>query len=383
MNRDQKIKFLVENCGYGEELLKAAPDELIEQMYQHEQEGGEDTAPAGGEGTPDTGAPDAPMASTTAISSTTDAPMASTTSTSPDAPMASTSPAASTSPMASTSPAAVSSPMASTEGGAAASTSPPAVPNNDDLHPPPSDAQFDDSADPAMMSDEERQAYADHYAAMYRKHKHYKANGEPAPMKPAATPPAPQAPAMSGYKEMGQFISAEIGRQLAPVIKGLETKLTGQLGQLNKFAESEIAAKKKASIDARLDVLVRQGKVLPAWLDAGLADSMMTLDAQTPHKFSETKSGKVVTFTLTPLDNFFRALESGPKLTEFRERAKTGTTNPTAGDDEAEVEKVALHYESFKENFPRNVTKESLIEGFKASRKHDKTMTASRFLDAG
>jgi hypothetical protein len=56
--------------------------------------------------------------------------------------------------------------------------------------------------------------------------------------------------------------------------------------------------------------------------------------------------------------------------------------DPAQKDPEAvkEAAQVAKHFEKFSENFPRGSTKQGLVSGFLANRRHDRTLTAAKFL---
>jgi hypothetical protein len=165
-----------------------------------------------------------------------------------------------------------------------------------------------------------------------------------------------------------------VAGHLAPTLKPIQDKVAG----LDKFAEDRMAADKKATVKARLDALVAQGKVLPAERDAGLDDTAYALDATAVRKFSE-KGGKAV--SLTPFDHFFKTLEARPNLVRFGERVAAGKGSPDAAD--GEVAKVEAHYESFREDFAKlQTSKDDFVGAFKALKKRRPDATADSFLGA-
>lgn len=152
-------------------------------------------------------------------------------------------------------------------------------------------------------------------------------------------------------------------------------KLKSQLAEIQRFAEQEKAARKKATVKAELDALVQAGKVLPAEIDAGLADVLCAADSATVMKFSE--GGKTV--ETTAFDRLLAALKARPVLVKFGERIAGGKAKTSSEDDE--VAKVEEHFEQFSEQLTKvGVTKDKLVSGFKAERKRRPSVTADEFV---
>lgn len=85
-----------------------------------------------------------------------------------------------------------------------------------------------------------------------------------------------------------------------------------------EFAESE-AKRKKADTTAKINAVIesgiKSGTIAPAWKDAGIAQFMEALDADSPIEFGDAKAKK------TGLEWFTDFLESMPKLVDFSEIA--------------------------------------------------------------
>lgn len=168
------------------------------------------------------------------------------------------------------------------------------------------------------------------------------------------------------YSEVKKLVQSAVAAALKP--------LQGRVAKIDKFAEERIAAEKKARVKAELDVLVQQGKVMPAERDAGLDDALLAMDAITLHKFSD-KDGKVV--EQSAFDRMLATLKARPTITRFGERFKDPAAASGTGSDE---EQVAQHFERFSEQFRANgMTKERFVGAFKAQQKI-RPMTAAEFL---
>lgn len=166
-----------------------------------------------------------------------------------------------------------------------------------------------------------------------------------------------------------------VRREVRKAIKG---DVADSLGELQKFREDTTAEARKQAVDGILTRLAEQGKVAPALRDH-YADMLMSADAKTVHKFGEGKKA----VSCTRFDKIVKDLEALPTL--FRERmkgGKAGAAGTTAED--AEVEKVEAHYESFAESFRKvNTDKAELTTAFKHARKQNPELTADEFLQAG
>lgn len=90
-------------------------------------------------------------------------------------------------------------------------------------------------------------------------------------------------------------------------------KKNDELVQANARGEIE---KRRASVEAFCETMKRDGRLLPAWEEAGIRKFMETLDDASVIKFSE-KSGDE-----TPLSFMKRLLSSMPNVVKFEELAK-------------------------------------------------------------
>lgn len=362
MNRDEKIKFLAETCGYSEQLLKGSPDELIDQMYDHENgegegggEGGDVAAGAAAGGPPPGVAANSDDADADDVARNADDADADDVAKNADNNDPATHP----------------------ESADGKETNAP-------LSPPPATEEFEDP-DPALMSDEERSEYAQKMASKYRRYAHYK-HGDTS-MATTATPPS-GGPAPMTAAAMSELINKQVAKAVGAAIGKIEKGFDGRVKKMESFTEKRVAAEKKATASARLDTLVKAGKVWPAELDAGLLDTVMGLDAESVSKFSEKNAkGQAVVVERTPFDHFFKTLEARPKQFDFSEKVKTpaagpgsGASSGVGGQEEAEIEKLKGHFEVYKEHFPKGTKVDDLVDGFKKQRKHDATVTAERFL---
>lgn len=157
--------------------------------------------------------------------------------------------------------------------------------------------------------------------------------------------------------------------------------LKADAGDVRKFAEETRAAEKRRAAEAICDRLGLEGRLPPAERPAVLSRLMRADPKTVVEKFSEVKGGKKVVTEATEFDLQVRELEARPRF--FHERARSGERGTAGGarEEDAEAEKVGQHYEMFKEDFPRGVTREGLVEGFKAAKKHDAGLTAQQFLN--
>jgi hypothetical protein len=89
-----------------------------------------------------------------------------------------------------------------------------------------------------------------------------------------------------------------------------------------EFAEAE-ARRRKAEVKAKIDAIiadgVKNGKIAPAWKDAGIGQFMEALDAQAVIEFGDASTGSAN--KKTGLDWFISFLEGLPKLINFDEIA--------------------------------------------------------------
>jgi len=138
--------------------------------------------------------------------------------------------------------------------------------------------------------------------------------------------PEPIAPKKEASDSVISFTEADVEKAKKEAVEAERTRLTLE------FAEATAKAKQEArhdAIKAELDQMATSGKVLPAWMKAGLAEFMLCLDAGTEIQFAEgTKQ--------SPLDWFKSFLAGLPKVIEFGEKAKGEGT--VTGDASAKLE---------------------------------------------
>ena len=385
MNRDDKCKYLAEVHGYGEDMLKSAPDELVDQMYERHK--AMEEGDTGGDATPQGVMPSAEAGEDQVAALDRGKP--------PETGMDEEMPPMMTDEGADPGPG-----HDSAVGGGSNYVDPGADPG--DLHPDSGDestpegppaldetvgatGQFDEDMmpDPAEMSEDERTEMADKMAAQWRKYRHYKAAEETMPKeKPAAAPPAPKPAAAMSERAMASLIAAEVGKRVGEAMAKIEKNWNGRIGKLDKFAERRINAERRATADAMFRTAVKAGKVLPSQIPA-LMPAVMKMDAARAIKFSEKDAkGKTFTAERTEFDNFFHQIMLGPDVAKFAEQAKTGKDNGSPADaEEREIGKIKAHYEQFREIFTKQgTTVEKLVDGFKNMRKSNPNATASQLL---
>ena len=423
MNRADQIKWLVENCGFDQGLLDNAPDELIAQMYQHENEeldpsgaptdvamtdssaGGEPIKPdehastsvgSNGKTSMASGGKVTPKDKTDGTASIYDDAIPGTRATDTTmpggkelGPKEATTVKDKVAAMQDDMPGEEMADMPGQPGGVAQGG--PGDVN--EFEPVPSTAvpmDEEGDEDPAMMSDEQRQDMAAKMAAKYRKYAHFKAhaarrhddtpdvNAGQAQVVPGAGPagktydeghtvtttqpnrPAPPRQMQAQhYAEINTIVAKAVTAAVAQARKQFEN----EIGSLRKFAERKTRADKLDAVDVRLETLVKDGKVLPAEVP-GLRDTAMNLDATALRRFSD---GGKKTFDATPFDRFFRMLEDRPKLVEFGERVKTN--GQLREFSEGNIEKMAeSYYERYEKGFKlAGMDKASFVATFKGA----------------
>jgi hypothetical protein len=89
---------------------------------------------------------------------------------------------------------------------------------------------------------------------------------------------------------------------------------------------------RRKGIGAFCDGLVREGKVLPAWIDGGLKTFMEHLEGGEPVQFAENRKE-------TPLEWFQRFLQDMPGMVRFDEFAN-GDNKVFSDDSQALIEKL-------------------------------------------
>lgn len=111
-----------------------------------------------------------------------------------------------------------------------------------------------------------------------------------------------------------------------------------EFNEKNKTAATET---RKKEIADYIEQGIKDGKILPAEKDAGLAQFMESLDADNPVQFSEGEKGKK-----TPLDFFKDHLERYSAMPLFKEFAKKGdesTQFAEAKSDEEAAKRILKH----------------------------------------
>jgi hypothetical protein len=234
--------------------------------------------------------------------------------------------------------------------------------------------------DVAKMSDAGVHAMCKKFAEMGK-------GGPPVETPPPETPggPVSAGPAPEGMPaQYAEYFQRLVGAAVVNVTGGLkEAKV-----QVEQFAE----ATRKQNIDARLDVLLKAGKILPAQLDATakdksgrpvptLRDRLYRTDARhVVEKFSE--GGKEI--TKTELDLQFDELERLPVLTRYGEKFATGADLPGNEPDAVEVQAVERFAEQHAADVPHGTKpadyRAGLVEGYKAAKKHRPDLTAAEFV---
>lgn len=168
----------------------------------------------------------------------------------------------------------------------------------------------------------------------------------------AAAQPAPASP----KKVTLQY--AEVTKR----IREAEKKIAATENVIAK----RLAQEKKAAIAAFCERMIREGKVLPAEVEAGLMDRLMRQDAVS--KFADGK---------TELDRQMSEIEARPVLVAFAERVKGGGSINT----DAETAKVQRFAERFSDaDFQRlGNTKNGYIEAFRRARERNPQLTAREY----
>jgi len=180
------------------------------------------------------------------------------------------------------------------------------------------------------------------------------------PGMPNATPS--QVTLKFGEKDVPiQVIKPFIDATVADAVRSIRDELTVAQSNVEKFRESQ----HKAGVDARIDLLLKQGKVLPRHIDAGLKELLYSIDGV--KKFSDGKSA---------LDKWFDVLEANPAALKFGDRVKSSKS----GDADAEKQKVERFAEEHADALKKGgKTKEAFVTGFLEARKKRPDMTAAHY----
>jgi hypothetical protein len=164
-----------------------------------------------------------------------------------------------------------------------------------------------------------------------------------------------------------------------------------------KFSEerrqiaAQLAEARQITKDTKVEVfcerLIKTGHIIHAMMDhsdgtPGLADLLsMASDAPVIRKFSENGQDKKLEFNLCGgLMNWVE--KKVPNMLTYGEKMRVAKT--AVPPEEKEVEQVEAHFDSFAEQFEEmGVTKQQLVDGFKADRKSRPKLTALEFLNVG
>jgi hypothetical protein len=249
---------------------------------------------------------------------------------------------------------------------------------------------YDDEPLPEPKDDAEKQAYAEKARKMGERAKRYMekycSNMDddvsaltPQPQPMDDTPNAPEPPMPKKVTTTHQYSEQQLGelvrREVAAALKG---SVQSSIDQLQKFSEEQLASQKKAAVEAFCDARLKAGKILPRELDrsspTNLFDRLLRADSKAiVHKYRD--KGKDV--CLTELDLQMQEIDARQPRT-FAEKVKSPSKADAEDTDVAEIED---HYEAFSESFRAvGTSKESLIKGFQAAKKHNAELTAREFL---
>lgn len=199
----------------------------------------------------------------------------------------------------------------------------------------------------------------------------------PAPV-PAPPAPASSIPGVTGQPtqvtlkfgekdvDLNQVLTPIVNAAVAAATKPIQDKLSAAEQSVSKFQEAE----KKKSIDSRLDLLLKQGKVLPAEIDAGLKDQLCRADAI--QKFSDGQ---------TELDKQLNILEKRPVILKMSEQVKGGKGGVGNADDEAKkVQRFAEEDPSIGRALQATgKTSADYLAGFAAAKAKNPSLTAKQY----
>lgn len=216
------------------------------------------------------------------------------------------------------------------------------------------------------------------------------------PEKPMPEEPMRPTKVVTHYSEKTP-VTVGILRQLLPdLIKGVVGK---QIARLEKHSERIESDQKRREVEGFIrlhsfnegDPKTKQVRILPIDLDAGdplnIRNQLMAADnATVVHKFSEGKRE----VSLTAFDVLRKNIERRKPQVFGESQVKrslpgavNGTGSPKAGTasgEDHEVEKVRGAFEAYSEKFPRGMTADKLVAGFKANREAVPETTAEDFL---
>lgn len=147
--------------------------------------------------------------------------------------------------------------------------------------------------------------------------------------------PAEVAPATPSFSEGNQQMTKEIEALQAQLQaanearQAAEKKLEQQAAEFaereRRIAERE-AAIARADVEARVEALVKEGKVLPAMKKATVDFAMTLADAEATYDFGEGEKAKKV----TQRGLYLEQLAAGPKLVDYSEQSHESGARPGA-----------------------------------------------------
>ncbi len=190
---------------------------------------------------------------------------------------------------------------------------------------------------------------------------------QPQPSAPSITPPStPQQVTFKYGEEIITLDAAFFQPMIAAALKPIQDQVGAAAQNVEKFTEAE----KRRSIDSRLDVMLKQGKVLPAEMDAGLRDRLYRANGVA--KFSDGR---------TELDCQFGELEARPCLVKFSEVVKTGKGGAGSADDEtAKVQRFAEEDQPFAHALKASgKTATDYVGNFRKAKEKNPNLTARAY----
>ncbi len=180
-----------------------------------------------------------------------------------------------------------------------------------------------------------------------------------------------------GKPETEKMSERSFNAAVEAAVAKIKGEFQGSMNELHRFREEQISTQKKATVDAFVEQVSREGRLPPAEREAE-RQLLMALDASVVHKFTE--GGRTVERSL--FDQRIAQIKGRPTMFAEKFKAGNGKTNGngTASED-GEAEKVEAHYEQFSEQFRRMATtKEEFVGAFKARKKTNEALTAEQFL---
>lgn len=186
--------------------------------------------------------------------------------------------------------------------------------------------------------------------------------------KPAPKPEEKNAPAM-----MAEMVAAEV----AKIREAFQADMAHQFSELKASREAlarESAAARRTEIQLFAEQLRRDGKLLPAEIDAGLVDLIAQADAASGSQAVAFSDGTQTTL----VDKFKAVLAARPKLVQFAERIRH---TPGGANEDEELATIREFAEQNRDKLRlAGRTPEFFCETFQHARKADPSMTADRFL---